>query len=125
MSIYTFYLIVAAVFQVAWLYNMKYIGKIQLKSITKNNFLSYHTVKTIIPIVLYVLFGIGNITFLTFGMKNIPASLAYAIWTGLVLTIASLIDRFVFGDKANPWQYVFVGMIAIGIIGLKVATQGM
>ena len=104
---------------------MKYIGKIQLKSISKSNFFTLHTLKIVLPIALYVLFGIGNITFLTFAMQHVPASLAYAIWTGLVLTIASFIDRFVFGDKANPWQYVFVGMIALGIIGLKVSTQGM
>lgn len=125
MSIYTFYLIIASLFQVAWLYNMKNIGKVPLKSITKATFWTANTFKAVFPIALYLLFGVGNITFLTFALKHVPASLAYAVWTGLVLTFASFIDRFYFGDKANPWQYFFVGLIAVGIIGLKISSQGM
>lgn len=79
--------------------------------------------KAILPIFLYILFSISNIVFLTMAMHDIPASIAYAVWTGLVIAVSTVIDQLVLKNGFNWLKYLFLLMITLGIIGLKLSTQ--
>jgi multidrug transporter EmrE-like cation transporter len=79
--------------------------------------------KAILPILLYILFSISNIVFLTMAMHDIPASIAYAVWTGLVIGVSTVIDQVVLKNGFNWLKYLFLLMITLGIIGLKLSTQ--
>lgn len=116
------YLIIASVFQVFWLYNIKAIDKNKLAAIRFNNFYHKKQLLAVLPVVGYVLFGLCNVIFFTLSMDKINPSTAYAVWTGIVLSIASLVDKFYFGQKIKFMQYVFLLMIATGVIGLKFTT---
>lgn len=117
------YLIFASVVQVCWLYNIKALDKNKLAFIRFRNLFTRRSLLTILPVVLYFVFGISNVVFFTLAMDKIQPSTAYAIWTGIVLSIASVIDKFYFGQKISFLQYVFLLMIVAGIVGLKFATH--
>jgi multidrug transporter EmrE-like cation transporter len=117
------YLLIAAVFQLAWLYNTKRIKKGIWKELQQGSFISVKNLKAILPIVLYIVFSIANIVFLTWAMKSIPASITYAIWTGIVIAGSTIIDQLLEKKAFNPVKYIFILMIVIGIIGLKLATK--
>ena len=60
--------------------------------------------------------------FLLVAQKTIPIGTAYAVWTGIGAVGTFLIGIAFFGDAANLARFFFVGMIVVGIIGLKVAS---
>lgn len=118
MTIHTIYLLVASIVQVAWLYNIKFLDKDRLKKIRPGNFFTRQGVRAWLPLLLYIIFGVTNVIFMTLAMKEIPASTAYALWTGVVLGVATLIDKFYFGQKISIPQYIFLGILFSGVVGL-------
>jgi quaternary ammonium compound-resistance protein SugE len=116
------YLLVASVFQLAWLYNMKRIKKGIWASLKKGPVFSLKTLQTLLPIFLYLVFGISNVVFLTWSMQTIPSAIAYAIWTGIVIGAAAIIDQLISKKPLQPAKVIFIGMILLGIIGLRLST---
>jgi multidrug transporter EmrE-like cation transporter len=123
LTTYFAYLLIASLFQVCWLYNVKSIDRNKLALIRLNNIGQKKSLLALLPLLLYFVFGISNVVFFTLAMDKINPSTAYAIWTGVVLSIASLIDKFYFGQKIKFIQYAFLLMIIAGIVGLKFATH--
>lgn len=122
MTIHFAYLLIASLFQVCWLYNIKAIDKNKLKLIRFRNLFTKPSLLALLPILGYLAFGISNVVFFTLAMDKIHPSTAYAIWTGVVLALASLIDKFYFGQRIGILQYIFLLMIATGVVGLKITT---
>ena len=54
--------------------------------------------------------------------KTIPIGTAYAVWTGTGAVGTFFLGIFIFSEAANFARFFFVGMIVVGIIGLKVAS---
>ncbi len=80
-------------------------------------------IKILLPIILYLVFGISNVVFLTWSMQDIPPSIAYAIWTGLVLAAATVIDQIRSKKKLHYTKIIFIIIILIGIVGLRLSTS--
>ena len=59
---------------------------------------------------------------LLIAQKTIPIGTAYAVWTGIGAVGTFLIGILFFGDSANLLRFLFVGLIVVGIIGLKLAS---
>lgn len=118
MTIHTIYLLIASIVQVAWLYNIKFLDKDRLRKLRPGSFFTRQGVRAWLPLLLYIIFGVTNVVFMTFAMEEIPASTAYALWTGVVLGMATLIDKFYFGQKISIPQYIFLGILFSGVIGL-------
>jgi len=59
---------------------------------------------------------------LLIAQKTIPIGTAYAIWTGIGAVGTFLIGIMYFGDSANLLRFLFVGLIVVGIVGLKLAS---
>ena len=116
------YLLIAAMFQLAWLYNIKHLKKGIVAEIKKKPIFSFKTFKALLPISLYVVFGISNVVFLTWSMNTIPPSIVYAIWTGLVIGAAAIIDQVISKKPIKPSKIIFITMILIGILGLRLTT---
>ncbi|CUS26014.1 hypothetical protein FC70_GL000589 [Paucilactobacillus oligofermentans DSM 15707 = LMG 22743] len=53
---------------------------------------------------------------------SLPLSLAYPIWTGIGAVGTVIIGVVLFGDKINPMTWVFVGVLLIGIVGIKITS---
>jgi len=59
---------------------------------------------------------------LSLAMKQLPLGTAYAIWTGIGAVGAALAGIILFGESASPARLACIGLIAVGIIGLKLVT---
>ena len=74
------------------------------------------TVPTIIGMVLSFLC-------LSRATKALPLGTAYAIWTGIGALGAVIVGIVLFKESVSPLRLLFVGLLLVGIIGLK-ATSG-
>jgi quaternary ammonium compound-resistance protein SugE len=60
--------------------------------------------------------------FLLVAQKTIPMGTAYAVWTGIGAVGTFIIGIYLFSEPTNLARFFFVGLIIIGIIGLKVSS---
>lgn len=75
------------------------------------------------------LYGVASIALysicfwmLAFVFTRIPMPVAYAIWSGVGITLVALIGVFAFKQGLSAAQIGFIAMIAVGAIGLNLAT---
>lgn len=102
---------------------MKRMKKGMWKEMQGAPFLSYKRFKAALPILFYLIFSIANVIFLAMAMKVIPSAVAYAIWSGVVIGIASIIDRMVSKKPMKPATFIFILMILLGVVGLRLGTN--
>ena len=55
-------------------------------------------------------------------MKTLPVGTAYSVWVGVGAVATVILGIVLFGESANAARLVSVGLIIVGIIGLKLAT---
>lgn len=117
------YLIIAAIFETAWTYSLKYLKFSDFKLITISNFYTWNPGVTVIsPLIGYILFGIANVFFFSLAIKELSVATAYAAWTAITLILLKLTDALFF-HKSTSWQeIVFMLLIMTGILGLKFYT---
>ncbi|UQZ88572.1 quaternary ammonium compound-resistance protein SugE [Deltaproteobacteria bacterium Smac51] len=60
---------------------------------------------------------------LAHAMKSLPIGTAYAIWTGIGAVGAVFLGIVLFGEPATAPRLICVGLIIVGIIGLKVVSH--
>ena len=59
-------------------------------------------------------------TFLTYALKKIDISLAYAIWSGVGIAIITAVGVLYFNEAANLLKFGCIFLIVAGTVGLKV-----
>ncbi|EHS59833.1 multidrug efflux SMR transporter [Paenibacillus kribbensis] len=69
-------------------------------------------------ILMFACYG-ASFTLLNFAVKYMPLGVAYAIWSGVGITLITLAGHFFFGETMKAISLVWMGFILIGIIGLK------
>ncbi|MUG43711.1 DMT family transporter [Paenibacillus woosongensis] len=100
------YLIIAGLFEV--------IGVIGVKRVAeRSNFLN-----NLILIAGFII----SFTFLTYAMKDIPLSTAYAVWTGIGTLGSTLIGILFFKEPRNTLRIMCILGIIFTIIGLKLVS---
>jgi quaternary ammonium compound-resistance protein SugE len=74
---------------------------------------------------LWVLFAVVCIlasgALLLLAQREVPMGTAYAVWTGIGAVGAFLVGVWAFGDPGTILRFASVGLIVLGIIGLKLA----
>ncbi|MGB0697137.1 MAG: DMT family transporter [Rhodospirillaceae bacterium] len=75
------------------------------------------------PSVLIFVFYAISFLLLTLALKKIEVSTAYAIWSGLGTVAITFIGVFWFKESADLLKFVCVGMIVIGVVGLKLLAD--
>lgn len=72
---------------------------------------------------LWILFAVVCIlvsgALLLLAQREIPIGTAYAVWTGIGAVGAFLVGVWAFGDSGTLFRFASVGLIVLGIIGLK------
>ena len=63
--------------------------------------------------------GLISLLLLSFALKDLPISTAYAIWTGLGATGVTIIGVFYYGEPASMSRVVSISLIITGIVGLR------
>lgn len=69
-----------------------------------------------------ILCMVGSGALLLLAQRSIPMGTAYAIWTGIGAAGTFLIGIWLFGEAASLARFFFVGLILIGILGLRMTT---
>lgn len=97
-------LVVAAVFEVMWVIGLKHATTLPDWGLT--------FVAIIISFGLLIRSG-----------KKLPVGTAYAVFVGLGTVGTVLTDALVFGQPLGWMQILFIGLLLVGIIGLKQTTK--
>ena len=61
----------------------------------------------------------ASIILLAMAVKTLPMGTAYAIWTGIGAVGAVVLGIVLFGDSASPLRLACVGLVVLGMVGLK------
>jgi quaternary ammonium compound-resistance protein SugE len=96
-------LTVAGLFETAWAIGLKYSA-----GFTRP-----------LPTALTVIAIIISMSLLGWAARSLPIGTAYAVWTGIGAIGAVLLGIVLFGESAQPLRLACIGLIVIGILGLK------
>lgn len=73
----------------------------------------------------YVRLFVGFIlsfTFLSLAMKTLPMGISYTVWTGIGTVGGTIVGMLFYGEPKDFKRILFIGMILIGVIGLKLTA---
>ncbi|MRG76195.1 MAG: QacE family quaternary ammonium compound efflux SMR transporter [ANME-2 cluster archaeon] len=99
------YLIMAIIFEVAGTTCMK---------------LSYGFTKAV-PSILMIILYLLSLGSLTFALKKMDVSIAYAIWAGLGTALIATVGILWFEEPVTALKIISLGLIIIGVIGLNLS----
>ncbi|WP_071459034.1 quaternary ammonium compound efflux SMR transporter SugE [Bacillus massilinigeriensis] len=100
------FLLIAGIFEVVWSIGLKYT-----EGFTK-----------LWPSIITIAGMIISFYFLSSAVKTLPIGTAYAIWTGIGAAGAVILGIILFNEPKTFLRLSFVGLILIGIIGLKMTS---
>ena len=63
-----------------------------------------------------------SITMLGLAMRDLPVGTAYAVWTGIGAVGTVIVGIYLLGDPATAGRLISIGLILLGIIGLKLSS---
>ena len=101
-------LFLAGLFEVAWAIGLKYAD-----GFTK-------PIASAITITAMII----SMWLLAQAARDLPIGTAYAVWTGIGAVGAALLGIMLFQESANLVRIGCIGLIVVGIIGLKLSTPG-
>ncbi|EGK07641.1 DMT family transporter [Kroppenstedtia eburnea] len=101
-----FYLILAGIEEVVAVFAMKHLDGFKKKW----------------PIILMTVGFIFSFYCLTMAMQAIPPGVAYAVWAGIGTVGITLVSLFWFKEEYRLTQFIFLGLIVIGVMGMRVTT---
>lgn len=70
------------------------------------------------PSVVGLTAALSSVFLLTFALKSLPMTTAYAIWTGIGALGVCLVGILVFGESADPLRLLCLTLIFGGMIAL-------
>jgi quaternary ammonium compound-resistance protein SugE len=101
-------LLLAGVLEIAWAYGLK-----QTDGFTR----LWPTVGTATAIVL-------SFALMAVALRSIPFGTAYAVWAGIGVAGTAVVGVLLFGEPTTAARFLCVGLITVGIVGLKLAGSG-
>ena len=99
-------LFLAGLFEVAWAVGLKYT----------DGFTKW------MPTTLTVAAMVASVVLLGLAVKHLPVGTAYAVWTGIGTIGTVILGIVLLGDSAAPLRIVCLGLIVVGIAGLKLTA---
>ena len=103
-----FILFVAGLFEIGWAVGLKYTeGFTRLAP----------TIFTAVSLALSMgLLGVA--------LRTLPLGTAYGVWTGIGTVGTAIVGILVFREPATAARLACIGLIVVGIVGLKLVTRG-
>ncbi|MDQ0010477.1 quaternary ammonium compound-resistance protein SugE [Luteibacter jiangsuensis] len=105
---YWIILVLAGLFEIAWAVGLKYTEGFSRP----------------VPSLLTGTAMVISIVLLAIATKKLPLGTAYAVWTGIGAVGAVTMGIVLFGESAQPLRLLCVGLIVMGILGLKLTSAG-
>lgn len=99
------YVVIAGIFEVGWAIGLKY----------SDGF------RSLIPSIATVISFILSFYFLMLASKDLPIGTAYAVWTGIGSVGVVLLGIVLFGESKDLVRIACIGLIVLGIVGLKIS----
>jgi quaternary ammonium compound-resistance protein SugE len=99
-------LVLAGILDVLWALSLKYA-----EGYTK---LGWSLVSVAVLALLVILLGRSLLV--------LPVGTAYAVWTGIGAAGTVVMGILLFGESADPGRLAWIGLIVVGIIGLKLRS---
>jgi len=99
-------LLLAGIFEIGWAIGLKY---------TDGFTRPWPTLGTIAAMAV-------SLGLLGVAMKSLPVGTAYAVWVGVGAVGTAILGIVLLGEPANPGRLASLGLIVLGIIGLKLAS---
>lgn len=101
-----FYLFAAGLFEIGWAVGLKYT----------------HGFTRLMPSVLTIGAMVVSLALLGLALRTLPLGTAYAIWTGIGTIGTAVLGMMLFSEPAEALRLVCIGLIAAGIVGLKLVS---
>ncbi|MHA6260153.1 DMT family transporter [Sporosarcina sp. CAU 1771] len=98
------YVLFAAIVEVFWVIGLRYSDTV------------WEWLATIIAIIF-------SFYFIIKACEKLPSGTVYAVFTGSGAAAIVLTEFLVFGAEFSIWKVVFIGLIIIGVVGIKVTTE--
>ncbi len=96
----------AGLFEVAWAIGLKYTDGFSKP----------------VPSALTAAAMVASVVLLGLAMKHLPVGTAYAVWTGIGTVGTVILGIVLMGDSASPLRLACLGLIMLGIVGLKLTA---
>jgi quaternary ammonium compound-resistance protein SugE len=100
------YLVLAGLLEVGWAVGLKYTA-----GFTR-----------LIPSLFTLLAMLGSVGMLGLALRDLPLGTAYAVWTGIGTVGVAIAGMLMLGEPAGALRLGAIGLIVVGIIGLKILT---
>ncbi|HEX2163378.1 MAG TPA: quaternary ammonium compound efflux SMR transporter SugE [Thermoanaerobaculia bacterium] len=84
---------------------------------------STHGFTRLWPTVWTVVALVGSMTLLGLSLRTLPLGTAYAVWTGIGTVGTAVLGMVLFREPATVLRLSCIGLILIGIVGLKLAMK--
>jgi small multidrug resistance pump len=75
----------------------------------------------IVPSVVMVLCYAGSLVLLTFVVRKLDLSLAYAIWAGIGTALIAVVGIWRFSEPVTLLKIVSIALIIIGVVGVNLS----
>lgn len=99
-------LFVAGVFEIVWAVGLKLSGGFS---------------RSLSTVVTLAAMG-ASFWLLGLALRSLPLGTAYAIWVGIGAVGATIAGAVLFQESLTPLRIASIGMVVLGIIGLKLAA---
>ena len=80
--------------------------------------LSQGFTKILPSVLLFILYGFSFTSF-SLALRKIDVSVAYAVWSGLGTTLIATVGILWFREPLSALKIISIGLIIIGVIGLR------
>jgi quaternary ammonium compound-resistance protein SugE len=98
-----FILVIAGLFEIGWAIGLKF---------TQGFSRLWPSIGTAAAMVV-------SVVLLGWAMRTLPVGSAYAVWTGIGAVGTVVLGIILFDDVVSPLRVICIGLIVIGILGLK------
>ena len=98
-------LVVAGLFEIVWALGLKFSDGFS----------------RLWPSVAVVVAAAASFWLLALAMRVLPAGTAYAVWTGIGAAGTALLGMMLLGESASLVRLGCIGLIVVGVLGLKFA----
>lgn len=99
-------LFLAGILEIGWAVGLKYTDGFRLP----------------LPTTLTVAAMVASVFLLGLSMRTLPLGTAYAVWTGIGTMGTVILGIYLFNEPANLVRIGCIGLIIMGIAGLKLTT---
>ena len=82
------YLLIAGILEMGWAVGLKYT----------------HGFSNLVPSILTLISMAASFLFLSLALRDLPISMAYAIWTGIGIVGTVIAGLILFQETLTPWQ---------------------